>query len=310
MSEAIRIEGLTRRFGRVTALDGVSLHVQGGEFFALLGPDGAGKTTLCRILAGILDPTEGQAEVAGFDVVKQREPLKDVIGYMPQAFGLYPDLTVDENIEFYADLFGVPRQERRERKQRLLEMTYLSKFTRRHAGNLSGGMKQKLTLAVCLIHTPRVLILDEPTLGVDPVSRREFWKLLYDLISEGVLIFVATSYMDEAQRCHRVAVLDRGRVLACDPPDDVRARVRGRMLEVTPPDLDAAVTLARQCAGVVMATPFGETLHVLLEEGAVGEPVLRERFTGIGVPSDQIREVSPSLEDAFIYLVRTAGAPA
>lgn len=308
MTDAIRIEGLTRRFGKIVALDGVSLHVQGGEFFALLGPDGAGKTTLCRILAGILDPTEGLAEVAGFDVVRQREPLKDVIGYMPQAFGLYPDLTVDENIEFYADLFGVPPRERRDRKARLLELTYLSKFTSRLAGNLSGGMKQKLTLAVCLIHTPRVLILDEPTLGVDPVSRREFWKLLYDLISEGVLIFVATSYMDEAQRCHRVAVLDRGRVLACDSPEGVRARVRGRLLEVTPPDLDAAVTVARRGVGVVLATPFGETVHVLLEEG-VSDEALRAELTPLGIAPDRIRDIGPSLEDAFIYLVRSAGAP-
>lgn len=308
MTAAIRIEGLTRRFGKVVALDGVSLQVQGGEFFALLGPDGAGKTTLCRILAGILEPTDGRAEVAGFDVVRQREPLKDVIGYMPQAFGLYPDLTVDENIEFYADLFGVPTRERRERKSRLLEMTYLSKFTSRQAGNLSGGMKQKLTLAVCLIHTPRVLILDEPTLGVDPVSRREFWKLLYDLIREGVLIFVATSYMDEAQRCHRVAVLDRGRVLACDSPEDVRARVRGRLLEVTPPHLDAAVNVARRAAGVVMATPFGETVHVLLEEG-VSDEALRAEFTQMGIAPSCVRDIGPSLEDAFIYLVRSAGAP-
>lgn len=310
MSDTIRIEGLTRRFGNVVALDGISLEVRGGEFFALLGPDGAGKTTLCRILAGVLDPTAGRAEVAGFDVVAQREPLKDVIGYMPQAFGLYPDLTVEENIEFYADLYGVPARERRERKARLLDVTYLAKFTRRHAGNLSGGMKQKLTLAVCLIHTPRVLILDEPTLGVDPVSRREFWKLLYDLISEGVLIFVATSYMDEAQRCHRVAVLDRGRVLACDSPDEVRRSVRGRMLEVTPPSLDAAVAAARTCPAVLMATPFGETVHVLVDDVPGSDASLRACFMQMGIGTDRIRDIGPSLEDAFIYLVRNAGAPA
>lgn len=310
--ESIRTEKLSRRFGQVTALDEVTLEVHPGEFFALLGPDGAGKTTLCRILAGILDPSGGHASVGGMDVVRQREALKDHIGYMPQSFGLYADLTVDENIEFYADLYGVPRRERAARKKRLLDLTYLAPFTQRQARNLSGGMKQKLTLAACLIHTPRILILDEPTLGVDPVSRREFWKLLYDLLSEGVLIFVATSYMDEAQRCNRVAVLHQGRMLDCDSPDEVRSRVRGQMLEVTPPDMRAAVEAARTVDGVRMVTPFGETLHILVDDGPAALAGLRTRLQAVGVADDHLHEISPSLEDAFIYLVRSseqAGRP-
>ena len=232
---AIRSQGLRRAFGRLTAVAGLDLEVAGGEIFGLVGPDGAGKTTTIRMLTGVLPPTAGSAEVAGFDVVRQAERLKDHIGYMSQRFGLYADLTVQENIAFYADIYGVPRRELAARTDRLLGFSNLTPFRRRLAGDLSGGMKQKLGLACALIHTPRVLFLDEPTNGVDPVSRRDFWRILYQLVREKVTIFVSTAYLDEAERCNRLALLHEGRLLCLGTPDEVKAMMPGALLEVRTP---------------------------------------------------------------------------
>ncbi|MCK9375369.1 MAG: ABC transporter ATP-binding protein, partial [Syntrophobacterales bacterium] len=209
---AIRIEGLTKRFGTLTAVDHLDLSVAAGEAFALVGPDAAGKTTTMRMLVGIMDPDEGRAEVLGFDTVKQAEPLKEHIGYMPQRFGLYDDLTVAENMVFYADIYRVPREERAQRMPELLGFSNLTPFQDRLARNLSGGMRQKLGLACALIHRPQVLFLDEPTFGVDPISRREFWEILYRLLGTGLSIFLSTAYMDEAERAHRVGLMHHGRL--------------------------------------------------------------------------------------------------
>ncbi|HEX8960707.1 MAG TPA: ABC transporter ATP-binding protein, partial [Geobacteraceae bacterium] len=202
--EAIRADNLTKRFGELIAVDRLSLSVAPGELFGLVGSDGAGKTTTIRMLTGIMDPSAGEARVVGHHTVRDAETIKAEIGYMSQRFGLYPDLTVMENIDFYADIYGLSKQGRTEKMDRLLAFSNLTPFRRRQAGNLSGGMKQKLGLACALIHTPRVLFLDEPTNGVDPVSRRDFWRILYQLLKEGVTIFVSTAYLDEADRCHRV----------------------------------------------------------------------------------------------------------
>ncbi|MDI1248644.1 MAG: ABC transporter ATP-binding protein, partial [Lacunisphaera sp.] len=224
---AIQATGLRRTFGTTVAVDTLDLAVAEGEIFGLVGPDGAGKTTTMRMLTGILPPTAGTAEVAGFDVRRDAEPLKEHIGYMSQRFGLYPDLTVLENIGFYADIYSVPRAERIARTERLLGFSNLTPFKQRLAGNLSGGMKQKLGLACALIHTPRVLFLDEPTNGVDPVSRRDFWRILYQLVRDGVTIFVSTSYLDEAERCNRLALLPQGRLLGVGTPDEVKQLMPG-----------------------------------------------------------------------------------
>jgi ABC-2 type transport system ATP-binding protein len=216
MEAIIETRDLTRRFGPLTAVDRLNLTVARGEIFGLVGPDGAGKTTTLRMLCGLLDPTEGSARVAGFDVARQAQAVKDQIGYMAQRFGLYPDLTVDENMNFYADLFGIQAGERQGLNAQLLRMTRMEPFRSRQAGRLSGGMKQKLALMCTLLHHPQILFLDEPTNGVDPVSRRDFWAILYQLLKDGITIFMTTAYLDEAERCNRVGLMHRGSLIRCE----------------------------------------------------------------------------------------------
>ena len=218
----IRAVNLTRRFGDLIAVDHFSIEVARGEIFGLVGPDGAGKTTTLRLLCGLLDPTEGEAWVAGHNVAKELGAVKDRIGYMAQRFGLYGDLTVDENMIFYADLFGLPKADRDSLTQQLLRMTRMEPFRKRQAMNLSGGMKQKLALMCTLLHHPQVLFLDEPTNGVDPVSRRDFWAILYQLVRDGLTVFVTTAYLDEAERCNRVGLMHRGKLIRCDAPEALR----------------------------------------------------------------------------------------
>jgi len=227
----IKAEGLTKKFASLVAVDNLNLQVEEGEIFGLVGPDGAGKTTTMRLLTSILDPTSGQAWVYDKHTVKQAEPLKECIAYMSQRFGLYEELSVIENINFYADVYGVPRDKRAESVDRLLGFSGLLPFKQRLAGKLSGGMKQKLGLACALIHTPKVLFLDEPTNGVDPVSRRDFWNILYDLLKEKVTIFCSTCYLDEAERCHRVGMMHKGKLLRCDTPDAIKNECNVKTLE-------------------------------------------------------------------------------
>ncbi|MCX6545875.1 MAG: ABC transporter ATP-binding protein [Acidobacteria bacterium] len=305
--EAIRATNLTRRFGEVTAVDRLSLEVAEGEIFALVGPDGAGKTTTMRLLTAILDPTSGDAWVAGHHVVSDGEPLKHEIGYMSQRFGLYPDLTVAENLEFYADIYGVPRKGRAEKVARLLGFSNLTPFTTRLAGNLSGGMKQKLGLACALVHTPKVLFLDEPTNGVDPVSRRDFWRILYQLVRERVTIFVSTAYLDEAERASRVALIHQGRLLTVGAPAELKRLMPGAILEIRAAEPRQAAAVLREHLVADSVGLFGDRIHVvsrhpdrtLAEVGAI----LREaRLTLTGS-----RPIEPQLEDVFIALVAGAG---
>ncbi|HUP03158.1 MAG TPA: ABC transporter ATP-binding protein, partial [Bryobacteraceae bacterium] len=216
MEPIIETRDLTRRFGELTAVDKLNLSVAQGEIFGLVGPDGAGKTTTLRMLCGLMNPTEGSARVAGHDVVRDAQAVKDQIGYMAQRFGLYMDLSVEENMIFYADLFDIVGEERRELTARLLRMTRMEPFRDRAGGKLSGGMKQKLALLCTLLHRPRILFLDEPTNGVDPVSRRDFWTILYQLLKDGITIFMTTAYLDEAERCNRVGLMHKGRLVRCD----------------------------------------------------------------------------------------------
>jgi len=227
----IKTVGLTKKFASLTAVDDLNLEVEEGEIFGLVGPDGAGKTTTMRLLTSILDPTSGEAWVFNRHTVKEAEKLKESIAYMSQRFGLYEELSVLENINFYADVYGVPRNKRQEAVDRLLGFSGLLPFKERFAGKLSGGMKQKLGLACALIHTPRVLFLDEPTNGVDPVSRRDFWNILYDLLKEKVTIFCSTCYLDEAERCHRVGLMHKGKLLRCDTPNSIKKECNVKTLE-------------------------------------------------------------------------------
>jgi len=241
MAITIKTVGLTKKFGRLTAVNNLNLEIPEGEIFGLVGPDGAGKTTTMRLLTGILDPTAGEGWVYGKNIQREAEPLKDHIAYMSQKFGLYEDLTVLENINFYADLYGVPRAGREPRIEKLLGFSGLTPFKTRLAGKLSGGMKQKLGLACALIHTPKVLFLDEPTNGVDPVSRRDFWNILYDLLKQKVTIFFSTSYLDEAERCKRVGLIHKGTILQCAPPDKIKKERNAKTLE------EAFISIINEC---------------------------------------------------------------
>jgi len=299
---AVLTEGLTRRFASTVAVDGLSLAVGRGELFGIVGPDGAGKTTTLRMLAGVLRPTSGTATVAGIDVGEDPEAVKPHIAYMAQRFGLYEDLTVAENLDFYADLYRVPRAERPERLERLYEFSRLGEFTGRLAGQLSGGMKQKLALSCSLIHRPDVLLLDEPTFGVDPISRRELWLILHEMVAEGITIVVTTSYMDEAERCDRVALLHHGSVLALDTPTSLQASLGGRMLAVVPEHPRAARDLLRTVPHVRSAHLFGDAVHVLLTDGVSDDEVLAP-LRAAGQTVRGVEAATPSLEDVFMSLL-------
>jgi ABC-2 type transport system ATP-binding protein len=310
MTPSIRTRDLSRSFGALAAVRALTLEVPPGEIFALVGPDGAGKTTTMRLLTATMDPTSGDAWIDGHHVVSEAEAVKHVIGYMSQRFGLYSDLTVLENIHFYADLYGVPRRERNEVVDRLLGFSQLLPFKKRLAGRLSGGMKQKLGLACALVHTPRVLLLDEPTNGVDPVSRREFWRILAGLAKEGVTIFVSTAYLDEAERADRIGLLHEGALLAVGTLSELRVAVPGTLLDVRsarPRELAAEVRSALPAAHV---SAFGDRLHVLLKGGADSEDaaalagLMARAEPGTGRP----RVIVPSLEDVFLARLSAGGA--
>src|SRR6202047_2673509 len=258
----VAAQGLTRRFGPLTAVNQLDLEVEQGEIFALVGPDGAGKTTTMRLLCGLMDPTEGKAIVAGHDVSKEPDAVKDQIGYMAQRFGLYGDLTVNENMAFYGDLFGILGREREELAGRLLQMTRMEPFRKRQAAKLSGGMKQKLALMCTLLHHPEVLFLDEPTNGVDPVSRRDFWAILYQLVRDGLTVFVTTAYLDEAERCNRVGLMNQGRMIRCESPKALKQSLEEKCYEVESADQRAARAFLQTQPGVLTVEPYGAKLHL------------------------------------------------
>ncbi len=300
---AIIASGLKKQFGAIRAVDGLSFDVKRGEIFGLVGPDGAGKTTTLRMLAGVLSSDAGTITVAGHDVVHDPEGAKHDLSYMPQRFGLYDDLTVDENIRFYGDLFGVDKKQREQRSAELLAAAGLQEFRRRLAGNLSGGMKQKLGLVCALIHTPRVILLDEPTNGVDPVSRRDFWRILYSLVASGVAILTSTSYLDEAERCHRVGLMYRGRMLFCDHPDELKKRFSGAVLVIRARELEsvrAALAAAPMVSDTLLA---GDRVHVFVDDADRRVPELRSYLDAKRIAYDSVEQVSPSIEDLFVSAV-------
>ena len=306
----IHLQGLRRTFRDVVAVDQLDLEVAEGEIFGLVGPDGAGKTTTMRMLAGVLTPSGGRATVAGFDVATEEEGLQDHIGYMSQRFGLYPDLTVNENLSFYADIYGVPRRARREKADQLLGFSNLTPFQHRLAGHLSGGMKQKLGLACALIHTPRVLFLDEPTNGVDPVSRRDFWRILYQLVRSGVTIFVSTAYLDEAERCNRVALLHRGKLLGLGTPAELKAMMPGELFEVRSSDPRRVAARLRESFPGDTVGLFGDRVHLSLRDPAGAERRTRDSLGAAGLDVISFRVIEPSLEDVFVSVIKEPRSPA
>ncbi len=297
-------ESLTRRFKAVTAVDHLDMKVRRGEIFGLVGPDGAGKTTTIRMLCAIMDPTEGRAQVAGFDTVDESEAIKRRIGYMAQRFNLYGDLSVVENLDFFADVFQVRGQKRKERKERLLQFARLTEFRKRRAAHLSGGMQKKLALACTLIHQPDIIFLDEPTTGVDPVSRREFWDILTELHLEGITIFVSTPYMDEAERCSRVGLMYEGQIIVCDTPEQIKGLVTGDLLELRPAELRRAEKLVVMQEGVLEVQTYGDLLHVFVDSAAARQEALLKALTAEGIDVLGLRQTRPRMEEAFISLVR------
>jgi drug efflux transport system ATP-binding protein len=299
----ISVRDVTRHFGALTAVDHLNLEIARGEIFGLVGPDGAGKTTTVRLLCGLADPDEGQILVAGQDVSRHVDAVKDRIGYMAQRFGLYNDLTVEENMDFYADLFGVMGAEREELKIQLLRMTRMEPFRQRAAGQLSGGMKQKLALMCTLLHHPQILFLDEPTNGVDPVSRRDFWAILYQLVQDGLTVFVTTAYLDEAERCNRVGLMHRGRLIRCDTPAVLKTHMAEICYEVTAPDRRAAREFLEQQPGILSVETSGPTLHLFFAPREMPLEKLAAAVNEKGLGPAGFRQITPSLEDVFIALI-------
>ncbi|MGE0813150.1 MAG: ABC transporter ATP-binding protein [Vicinamibacterales bacterium] len=300
MSAAIQLAGVVKRYGAATALDGLSFEVQRGEMFGLIGPDGAGKTTAIRLICGLLHADAGTLRVVGLDPTRDHRALTHKVGYLSQRFSLYGDLTIDENIAFFAEIHGVTRYA--SRRDHLLEMTQLTRFRDRLADKLSGGMKQKLALACTLVHEPELVLLDEPTTGVDPVSRREFWKLLSHFVESGITIVMTTPYLDEAERCHRVALVHDGRLLALDQPGRLRTSLPGTWLEAYPPD-PRAVRDRIRAADHTHVEVFGERLHVWFPAAADGEAAgrrLAEVLAAAGIAPFEGRVITPTLEDVFI----------
>jgi ABC-2 type transport system ATP-binding protein len=306
----VTVEGLTRRFGSQRGVTDVSFQVADGEVFGFLGPNGAGKTTTIKMLTGLLQPTSGRGTVAGFDLVREVESVKRSIGYMSQLFSLYGDLTVEENIAFFAGLYGVPRERRAERRDWVLEMAGLKDHRGRLTRELSLGWKQRLALGTAVLHEPPVLFLDEPTSGVDPISRRDFWDLIYDLASRGTTVFVSTHYMEEAEYCHRLALMSRGRIIALDRPAGLRAAMPAPLIEIRTDDSPRAVEALEGAEGVIEVGLFGRAVHVTVRDAARARVELPGVLAAAGLAVHGLEVVEPSLEDVFVALVHLSNQEA
>jgi len=302
---AVEAVELTKKFGDFTAVDGVTFRIRRGEIFGFLGPNGAGKTTTIRMLLGLLRPTSGHATVLGYDIVHQAEEIRRHIGYMSQRFSLYQDLTVEENLDFYGRTYGVYGQRLRERKRFVIEMAGLEGRERELTRNLSGGWKQRLALGAAILHEPQMLFLDEPTAGVDPISRRAFWDLLYELSESGTTIFVTTHYMDEAEHCQDLAFIHRGRIIAQGSPEEIKAtRMRGQVLEIDCTRPDVAVGVLRSLGVFDEVALYGALIHVVAEGVAQHESLIAQALAEAGVQVRSMDVIAPSLEDVFISSVR------
>jgi len=308
VTNRVVVSGLSRDFGATHAVVDLRFAVRAGELFGIVGPDGAGKTTTLRMLAGVVRPTRGDATIAGVSVASDPERIKPRLAYMSQRFGLYVDLTVQENLDFYADLHGVPRSDRPARYERLFAFSALGPFRTRLAGALSGGMKQKLGLSCALVHHPDVLLLDEPTFGVDPLSRRDLWLIIHEMVAGGMTALVSTAYLDEAERCDRVALLHEGRLVALDTPTALQHRLAGRLRALRTDAPRRARDVLRQLPTVSQATLFGDLLHVTLPGGDEGWPDARAALVAAGVTIQDDSLIEASLEDVFIELTSAAHA--
>ena len=301
-NSVISVRGLQKSYGELPAIRGLDLEVQSGLMYGLIGPDGAGKTTLLRILCGLILPDGGEVRVMGFDPVGEQDRIKDLIGYMPQRFSLYPDLTVAENMRFFADIYNVPKAEREQTTRRLFQFSRLGPFADRKAGALSGGMKQKLALSCTLIHTPKLLILDEPTTGVDPVSRGEFWDILSELRREGVTILVTTPYMDEASLCHRITLMFQGRALVQGRPEHVTADFPHNIIRIYTDEVQSAGEALKRESGFGSVHLFGDRIHVAVSDVSTSLERIKKALENAQIAFSSIEEAKPDMEDVFVNL--------
>jgi ABC-2 type transport system ATP-binding protein len=301
MPAIVEIKGLTKRFNGITAVDDLHLTVERGEMFGIVGPDGAGKTTTFRMLTGVLTPTSGAATILGFDLIKQSRAINREIGYLPQRFSLYGDLTVDENIEFFAEINEV--YDYGGRREELLDFTRLAPFRKRLADQLSGGMKQKLALACTLIHKPKIIFLDEPTTGVDPVSRRDFWKILSSLLEENITIVMSTPYLDEAERCTRVALMNKAKVMVVDTPQNIRKQMPGEVVEIVCDQIRAAADVLKTNPQVHDVQAIGDRLNIVVDDAKRDFPEVERALRHANIRIAESRVVSPSLENIFVSLM-------
>jgi ABC-type multidrug transport system ATPase subunit len=302
----IECENLTKRFGNFTAVDKVSFSVAKGAIFGFLGPNGSGKSTVIRMLCGILEPSEGIARIAGLDAVRNGDDIKGLIGYMSQKFSLYDELTVHENLTFYGKLYGLGGQTLKARRDHLIALTHLEPYLDRRAALLSGGWRQRLAMACALMHEPKVLFLDEPTAGIDPVARRELWDLLFEFAGQGMTLFVTTHYMDEAERCSNVGYIYMSKLIVCGQPDELKLLPQvnpagTRRLDVTCEHVTVGLQALRHFPGVLSSTVFGQSMHLLVDAG-LKESTILEQLSGVGIPHADIRPIAPSLEDVFVAL--------
>jgi len=305
----IEVKNLTKRFGHFTAVDDVSFSVGKGAIFGFLGPNGSGKSTVIRMLCGILASSGGRARIAGHDVGTDSDQLKGTIGYMSQKFSLYDELTVTENLLFYGRLYGLKGTALRQRMDELIGMTHLAPYVGRRAALLSGGWRQRLAMACCLMHKPTVLFLDEPTAGIDPVARRELWDLLFEFSGQGITLFVTTHYMDEAERCSHVGYIYLSKLIVCGEPDDLKQLPEvnppgARRLDVTCDHVTVGLQAVRRLPGVRSATIFGQSMHLLVED-SVAEQAIHQRLAEVNIQGADIRPIAPSLEDVFVTLTAT-----
>jgi ABC-type multidrug transport system ATPase subunit len=305
---AIEIHGLTKKFGNFTAVENVTFDVRDGEIFGFLGPNGSGKSTIIRMLCGLIAPTAGGATVTGFHIEKQSDEIRQNIGYMSQRFSLYEDLTIWENINFYAQIYGLKGERLKERRQAVIDLTHIEPFVERRAATLSGGWKQRLALACALVHEPKIIFLDEPTAGIDPVARRELWDLFFQLSSEGMTLFVTTHYMDEAERCARVGYIYNARLITCGEPDDLKqlpevTPANSKWMEVFCANTTVALSALKQAEYVQSATIFGQSIHLLMDANQAPERI-KTTLAQIGITDVEVTPARPSLEDVFVALTK------